>query len=625
MSQFDKKSLTSTQELETRLSNGQMPSAPRLAAELLSLLAVEDKARLRQMRTTLRWIAGMLGKPIHDVSLVEIFEAQLSLRQYLMERNLKESTQQCHMSMVRHMLRQSVKKGCIFGPPIGEKWSELLAVCAPFYCDDICRYLALRHDDPRHITATDIQDWATAYASGRSWLVARRKAVRFTRTLVQLGIMSELPLRMKERYGIPLRSFPVKLWAEVTELMQWKGATISIGRRRSSVMRPRSLGQIRAAFSGVYGYAVNLAQLKGIETIRDLVTPPVLYSFVQWALEERKISGVSLKIRIVVIYVLLGEHPNYRDLDLQWLRNLAADIPIEHDSDRRERQAAKQAPYGVLEAIPSLIWLEREAAEKAGTQALAGVVQRELLMTWLIRLAWRNRNLIDCRISGSNPNLFKGPVPPALHITKPTWVKEALQADPDAIFWQFRFSKEETKMGQAVRALVPRSIVPLLEEFVLLHRPHLLETKTCDRLFLNQRGGPFAPNTMIALVSEQTIRYAGKRVTPHIFRHVLAYAYLEHRPEAYLTLSKILWHINVKTTLRYYGYGYDESSGTNAIDEWIETRRRGLAPGNTPFAYSLPKSLETQRHEFEHLRIGCLHRFDRGRKFGDVVRIQPGD
>jgi integrase len=52
------------------------------------------------------------------------------------------------------------------------------------------------------------------------------------------------------------------------------------------------------------------------------------------------------------------------------------------------------------------------------------------------------------------------------------------------------------------------------------------------------------------LVAQLVFEHAGRRVTPHIFRDIFAYAWLDDHPEDFLTLSKILWHQSINTTLR---------------------------------------------------------------------------
>jgi integrase len=59
----------------------------------------------------------------------------------------------------------------------------------------------------------------------------------------------------------------------------------------------------------------------------------------------------------------------------------------------------------------------------------------------------------------------------------------------------------------------------------------------------------------------------------HLFRDIFAVKWLEQNPEDYLTLSKLLWHRNIRTTLRIYGRNFDESYGVRRAEEWLEKRR----------------------------------------------------
>jgi len=73
-------------------------------------------------------------------------------------------------------------------------------------------------------------------------------------------------------------------------------------------------------------------------------------------------------------------------------------------------------------------------------------------------------------------------------------------------------------------------------------------------------------------VADLTIRFVGLKINPHFIRDILAYKWLEDHPEDYLTLSKILWHKNIQTTLRIYGQKFDESNGVRRVEEWLDRR-----------------------------------------------------
>jgi integrase len=250
-------------------------------------------------------------------------------------------------------------------------------------------------------------------------------------------------------------------------------------------------------------------------------------------------------------------------------------IPVEPYSEVRIRKAAKYLEYAVLESIPTKIRALRETVRKIEAKNISKLAVGELLIRFLLVLAWRQRNLRECRIAGPTPNLFKGRIGAFSQIDKPKWVVEAENRDPNAEFWQFRFSCEETKMGIPVHAVLPRPLIAPLEEYLNKFRPQLIGSVEPLTLFVNSDGMPMGENDVTRLVSELTLRHGGRVVTPHLFRDVVAFAWLKAHAADYLTLSKLLWHSSVNTTIFYYGGRFNESSGVCAMESWLEERAGG--------------------------------------------------
>lgn len=100
----------------------------------------------------------------------------------------------------------------------------------------------------------------------------------------------------------------------------------------------------------------------------------------------------------------------------------------------------------------------------------------------------------------------------------------------------------------------------------------LLNVTDPQTLFLNGVGRPISSEGMWMIVGNITRRYTGLQVNPHLFRDIFAVRWLEEHPEDYLTLSKILWHRNIQTTLRIYGRNFDESHGVRRVEDWLESR-----------------------------------------------------
>jgi site-specific recombinase XerD len=143
-------------------------------------------------------------------------------------------------------------------------------------------------------------------------------------------------------------------------------------------------------------------------------------------------------------------------------------------------------------------------------------------------------------------------------------VVEALKGDPKKAFWQFYFREDETKIGQKVRGVLPRRLIPLLEEYLAIHRPKLVAKVDPFTLFVNADGCEIDYQIMTYHISETVLKHAGRRMPPHLFRDAFAYAYLDAHPEDFLTLSKVLWHKSIKYTLSVYGRNFDESKRSPA-------------------------------------------------------------
>jgi integrase len=161
------------------------------------------------------------------------------------------------------------------------------------------------------------------------------------------------------------------------------------------------------------------------------------------------------------------------------------------------------------------------------------------------------------------------------YIDKPDWASQEEARNVDAKFWQVKFSRSETKTGVSVHSLVPRQLITLLEAYLQAHRPHLLKGAACETLFISPEGGQMTQKYVTNLVSDLTLRYGGRRVTPHLFRDIVAFAWLKAHRNDFLTLSRMLWHKNISTTINKYGSRFNDSSALVAMEEWLNEREKG--------------------------------------------------
>jgi len=229
--------------------------------------------------------------------------------------------------------------------------------------------------------------------------------------------------------------------------------------------------------------------------------------------------------------------------------------------------------YDRLCKIPTKIRQHAERELKNDPKAYALAKQDELLMTWLTVLPWRIELLRQLRIGsrGNGTVLIKSRIACPEQTSLPNSVKKALERDPRGRFWQFRL--QATKTPLVVRGVLPKQLSQLVEEYVEEFRPKLVSSADPKTLFVNGYGRCFERVPFSLHIRSLTLRYTRKALAPHIFRHMYAVAWLREHPDDYLTLSKILGHRSVKSTLAIYGQGFNKSYGGRHTEEAPRTRR----------------------------------------------------
>jgi len=546
---------------------------------LLRELAESPLAHDHGLRTAALHASAFLEVPLDQLTIDDLIGIGPEFRLFLKNRRYAIHSIQTYAQNIRRLVRLAEERGWLSDTqPIAELWAPILASLrktrgAPA---GVVRY-AIKHGiPPQEFSEQHLQAWG-------EWMVRCRRKVhtvrivrsQFRRAVVRAGLehmISKLdcnPQRTSD-YGVPIDELPEPLRTDLRSMLTWKQARYAKGRPQWARLRPISAKQLERWVCRIYGFATGIAGRTGINSLRELISEDVVASFVEWALNDRNLSRSSM-MKLSMIYGALRHHPDYKDLDLQWFSNLFEELPEDNEHERIERKAAKYLPYDVISVVPER--LEQLRRKASGEVRAAWLAHDELLIRWLLTLPWRQRNLREARLGdAATANIFFAELPPLVHIAKPEWVEAALRENPHQKFWLFHFRPDETKTGNDVHGILPRRLIPLLDDYLQHHRPKIVGPSDPGTLFLNREGGALNRQVLTQHVSQLTLDHAGRRVTPHIFRDIFAYRWLEDHPEDYLTLSKILFHRDIKTTLRIYGRNYDESNGVRRIDEWLEAR-----------------------------------------------------
>lgn len=554
---------------------------PSNLSELLLLIdrkAGPQEAMLHAVAARFLEYIGLTGEAVsiemmHDRK--EAFIARLKAGKY------KDTSVKSYRNYLNILLRKADEAGWI-RPLIvlPAEWQAIADVVTRKAHKSIISFAVRIGRTPETLSEDDLAAWRQERVqAGRSLKDAEGECSRLRTAVVRMGLSARMPLikPRDKRYGVALSDMNPDLRREVEDLVEWKVSDFQLDRPSKARIRPISALNLVNFIGRITGYVQTIARQPEVTKLQDLVTRNHIAGFATWARNVRKLKGQTLSSGLGMVYAALRHNPRYKNLDLSWFDGIIDQMPFESQVGIDQRKAKKYISYSEAEQIPNRIRAQRLKSKAPKPRMSALRARNELLMLWLVIFAWRQRNIRDCRIGGDKPNLFKAPIGPFSMSTQPSWVAEKNLALPGTSFWQIHFDPSETKTKNEVNVFLPAELVPVLEEYLAIHRPVLVGKSDPETLFVSSSGQPMHVNQMISLVTKLASEHTGVRVTPHLYRDIVAYEWLRVHPEDYLTVSKLLWHRNLNTTLKIYGRRFDESTGVARMDDWRASRSKKAA------------------------------------------------
>jgi integrase len=601
-------------------------STPELRTAQDLLTAIKDlrpNLPIAMLRTTACHVSNFLNTPTEQLPIAALVGLGPRFRDFLRERRYAPKSVRSYSNYLAILLRAAQELGWHpQHPNVPEEWKRILRVMLSHVgCGGVVHYAIQQGKHPSEFCDDDL-DASVRMSRSHEYQAAVKN--RFRRALLESDLAGQLPgiccsSQKPTRYSVPLRLFPTPLRNDVETLLKWKQDVYAEGRPRGARHRAISAKSLEACITRFYGFVTKVEKRKRITTLAQLVTKKSVASFINWSLNERRLKSGPFASNLRLLCAAMRWNPKYKGHDFGWFRTLLSEIQPDPESEKRERKASKYLPYETLESIPAMIRARRNEVGDANSAQVAILVHDELLLLWLVTLVWRQRNIRECQIGR---NLFKAEVPPLVNIAVPQWAQQKLRANPREEFWQFYFREDETKTHREVRSILPLRLVPLLEEYLERYRPILARDSKTTNLFLSRKGHPFTRSVLASRVSNLTLRYRQKRVTPHLFRDIFAFYYLKHHPRDYLTLSKMLWHTNIQTTIRIYGSKFDESHALCWVEEWLDSRGEGPeCPPQAGIKDAVDQGGKSHsKHGHGHPQPGKEHSVSRKR----VSVLQPG-
>lgn len=585
--------------------------------QLLAVIASERPDEpLPMFRAAAGHFATYMGVPLPELKISTLASAMQGFGPHLAKlrrkngKKLERNSVRSYVNYAQILLRLAVELGWLPEPSkVEPEWRALFdgvdwramkdGKRLRHACYKLMRYAVTKGLAPGEFSDEHLKAHKDLKVNnGRHPKYAQNEIQRFRLGVTRAGLREKFPKVSHSeaddrRFGIAIDEMPEPMRSQLRAAI---GNRVGVGTRRLPLpvtksdgkkafkpdevrIRPITAKQAEGAASKVLGFTQQPEglwlgiDLNGKVDLFDVMNFKVIDAYITWQLDHREKTGKSLS-GLSVLCATLDMYPGYKDVDFTWFRDLIATIPADDEEAVIDRKSDKYLPHAVLCGIPEKIEEERRRVEK-GTVEYARLTHDMLLTTWMPTFAWRQRNARECSLGTSKrcKNIFKARLSEYYrNAAIPEEIQALLAKDPDAEVWQIYFSKDQVKTGQTIRGIVPLHIVPLLEEYLELR--HLLVGKTDPgTLFLNRgrgkhRGGALSKLAFGDLIGGLTQKYAGRWVTPHLYRDALAHHWLDEHPEDYLSLSKHLWHTNINTTVQRYGHKYDESYGLKKVGGW---------------------------------------------------------
>jgi len=615
------------------------PDGP-VPATLADLLKLVDANSYKRWKKAFDLIVEWKGS---DVPLRELFmgSTMSGFRPFLKTCGGKlgylENTIVAYRKGLGYLRNLAASRGVQVEPVYKKPWRAIMALAEANYCLAMAEPLEAGFESPARVTLDDLDDLVDEMVKTRQKRLAGARKVKF----VFLAVMRKCGFDLhpvnsarKEDYIVSIPKLPQPLQSQVEKLDTWmrggdkpeprwsKGWRKQESKVQKKVKARRGVTTDKtiADICRMFGYLRKFDPDGdgGIDSLETLFQIPVLGAYADWLEDVRHMNPGSTRNTFGGMFAALRYFP-YANVDLSESTDFIAALPEYSRNDRNARKLHRMLPLSTLDKVPDLLCEERDRliarhrkAEKAESTRrrrkapgvstytdvklakaratrltrIAVLALHDLVIDWLITLAWRNENLIGLRLEEvvekdkiNPPNLLHIPACEVTGADQDEWVVELQKNAPQTLVWMVDFTAEETKAGRPVRAILPRPLSTKLDTFVEpnSYRDTLLAGNKSGYLLVNQWGNPMSAQQLEEAVEEATAIYAGRAVNPHLFRDIIALAFLKepkHNGD-FLTLSKILWHKNHMVTIMEYAWMYDESVGVNVAAKWSEERRSG--------------------------------------------------
>ncbi|WBX85612.1 site-specific integrase [Sphingosinicella microcystinivorans] len=146
--------------------------------------------------------------------------------------------------------------------------------------------------------------------------------------------------------------------------------------------------------------------------------------------------------------------------------------------------------------------------------------------------------------------------------------------------WRIAVAADDVKNKVPIDAEFDNALGRLLDRYVNVFRPVLLNGNATTSLFIGQSGTPKGPSALSKQLAAFVRREVGVTIHSHLLRHFAAHLWLIAHPGDYETARRLLGHKKIQTTIQFY-QGLENDNAFARYDALLDHMRRDDGAGSS--------------------------------------------
>jgi len=351
------------------------------------------------------------------------------------------------------------------------------------------------------------------------------------------------------RYGLPRTAWPAKIEEDFRQIIR-AAKTTSDGSTRhlKKPLRRASLKVIEALLRRLFGYAVHIEGVGIADAcLRDVLSNQALVlRYYTWHSKER-CGGEEREYH-------RSELRKLADL-LEWLEGPASAVEALRAGARSLKTVRARDPFPVKPVTYGELVLAAQRAMADATagwnQAVTGKKRRAIItaacayrdavaLSLLVCRPMRSRNMVEMQLGG---NLL-------------LWLDAG---------GTISFEDHEMKTRE-FECPVPPQLVGPLRRLTSEVVPALTGRQDCSFVFPTKAGRQLTAGDFWKRMTAMGAKYLNLQTNPHMFRSLVACAYIIEHPDRWRDVQAVLGHTRINTTLRSYMRAYSQISSRRVAE-----------------------------------------------------------